>query len=57
VLPAVAALGSPESLVLPPGWYKPKRVIELVRDGSANVALAALIERGTDYERVTFEPA
>jgi cyclic-di-GMP-binding protein len=57
LLPAVAALGSPESLVLPPGWYKPKRVIELVRDGSGNVALAALIERGTDYERVTFEPA
>jgi cyclic-di-GMP-binding protein len=57
VLPAVPALASPESLVLPNGWYKPKRVIELVRDGTSNVALGALIERGTDYERVTFEPA
>jgi len=57
LLPAVPALGSPESLVLPAGWYKPKRTIELIRDGSSNIALAALLERGTDYERVTFEPA
>jgi cyclic-di-GMP-binding protein len=57
LLPAVPALGSPESLVMPAGWYKPKRLIELVRDGSSNVVLGALLERGTDYERVTFEPA
>jgi cyclic-di-GMP-binding protein len=57
LLPAFPALGSPESLVIPSGWYKPKRVIELIRDGSSNVELGALLERGTDYERVTFEPA
>jgi cyclic-di-GMP-binding protein len=57
LLPPVAALGSPESLVVPNGWYKPKRVIELIRDGSSSVALGVLLERGTDYERVTFEPA
>jgi cyclic-di-GMP-binding protein len=58
LLPAVPALSSPESLVIPNGWYKPKRVVELTRDGgTSNVALVALLERGTDYERVTFEPA
>jgi cyclic-di-GMP-binding protein len=57
LLPAVAALDSPETLVLPAGWYKPKRVIELYREGATNVALVELLERGTDYERVTFEPA
>jgi cyclic-di-GMP-binding protein len=57
LLPPVPALGSPESLVVPNGWFKPKRVIELIRDGSSNVALGVLLERGTDYERVTFEPA
>jgi cyclic-di-GMP-binding protein len=57
LLPAVPALGSPESLVTPAGWYKPKRTIELVRDGTSNVVLGALLERGADYERVTFQPA
>jgi hypothetical protein len=57
LLPAVEALRSPESLILPSGWYRPKRLIELYRSGAANVALTALLEHGTDYERVTFEPA
>jgi cyclic-di-GMP-binding protein len=57
LLPAAAALGSPESLVIPNGWFKPSRVIELIRESSSNVVLTALLERGVDYERVTFETA
>ncbi len=57
LLPAVPGLQSPESLVLPTGWYRPKRVVELSREGSANVLLLALLERGSDFERVSFEPA
>ncbi|HZR70708.1 MAG TPA: hypothetical protein VFB01_16825 [Burkholderiales bacterium] len=57
LLPAAAALGSAESLVIPNGWFKPGRMIELIRESSSNVVLTALLERGVDYERVTFEPA
>ena len=39
--PALAALATPASLILPPGWYRPKRVLE----------------RGSDFERVAIEPA
>jgi cyclic-di-GMP-binding protein len=51
-LGAVPALNSPASLVLPPGWFKPKRVIEV---SASPVRLTELIERGSDFERVAFE--
>ena len=57
MLSAVPALRSPESLVLPVGWYKPKRVIEVFSDQSRQVQLSAIIERGSDFERVGFEVA
>jgi hypothetical protein len=55
MLPAIAALKTPETLVLPAGWFKPQRVIEVRADGSRQVQLATLIDRGVDFERVTFE--
>lgn len=55
MLSAVPALRSPESLVLPVGWYKPKRVIEVFSDQSRQVLLSAVIERGSDFERIAFE--
>ncbi len=57
MLPAVAALHSPDTLVLPLGWFKPKRVIELRIDRSQEVRLSAVVERGADFERVSFERA
>jgi cyclic-di-GMP-binding protein len=56
-LPAVAALQSPESLVLPMGWYRPRRVLEVHTDKSTQVLLTAVLERGSDYERCTYEAA
>ncbi|MGB7541282.1 MAG: hypothetical protein WBM28_04605 [Burkholderiales bacterium] len=56
MLPAVAALQSPDTLVLPAGWFKPKRVIEIYTDRVYNLMLVAMVERGVDFERVTFEP-
>ena len=56
-LPAVAALKSPDTLVLPPGWFKPKRAIEVLGEGARKVTLTALVDRGADFERVTFESA
>ena len=56
-LPAAAALRSPDTLVLPPGWFKPKRAIEILGEGTRKVLLTALVDRGADFERVTFESA
>jgi hypothetical protein len=56
-LSTVPALNTPASLVLPPGWYKPKRVIELMTDPPTRVALTEVLDRGTDFERGGYEPA
>lgn len=57
-LASVPALGAPAALVLPAGWYKPQRVIQTDGlDESGEVRLTALLERGIDFERVTFERA
>ncbi len=55
--PPVAALASPACLILPPGWYRPKRVLEIYSESSESVRLASVIERGSDFERVAVEPA
>ena len=54
-LTEVAALKSPPTLILPAGWYKPKRVIEVFVQQALRVKLNELIERGTDFERVSYE--
>jgi len=55
--PALAALSSPASLILPPGWYRPKRVLEVFSDSAELLLLTGVIERGSDFERVAIEPA
>ena len=55
--PALAALSVPASLILPPGWYRPKRVLEVYSDSSELLLLGGVIERGSDFERVAIEPA
>jgi hypothetical protein len=56
-LSAVPALKSPESLILPVGWFKPQRVIEVYSEQSRLLRLTGVLDRGTDFERVAFEPA
>jgi hypothetical protein len=55
-LSALPALGEPPTLVLPAGWFRPGRTVEIREDGIRTVRLAALVERGADFERVSFEP-
>lgn len=55
--PALPALATPASLILPPGWYRPKRVLEVYSDTSEPLLLRGVIERGSDFERVSIEPA
>jgi hypothetical protein len=54
-LTEVAALKSPPTLILPAGWYKPKRVVEVFVQQTLRVRLVDLIERGPDFERMTYE--
>ena len=54
-LGAVPALKSPPTLVLPAGWFKPRRVIEVLLRRPVRVRLLEAHERGADFERVTFE--
>jgi hypothetical protein len=53
-LTAVGALNAPPSLVLPAGWFKPKRVVAVYVDGEVKVQLTELIERGSDHERCAY---
>ncbi len=55
--PALPALATPASLILPPGWYRPKRVLEVYSDTSELLLLNGVIERGSDFERVAIEIA
>jgi hypothetical protein len=54
-LGAVPALKEPPSLVLPTGSFKPERAFQLQGDAPKNVKLTALLERGADFERVTYQ--
>jgi hypothetical protein len=54
-LTAVAALNAPPSLVLPAGWFKPKRVVEVYFEGHIRVRLTEVLDRGADYERCGYE--
>jgi hypothetical protein len=56
-LPAVPALHSPATLILPIGWFRPKRILEVFADKSENMLLTGVVERGADFERCTFELA
>jgi len=54
-LTAVGALNAPPSLVVPAGWFKPKRVVEVYVEGHLRVRLTELIDRGSDHERCAYE--
>jgi len=54
-LTAVAALSAPASMVLPSGWFKPKRLIEVHAERGARALLTEVLERGIDFERVAYE--
>ncbi len=54
-LTEVAALKSPPTLILPAGWYKPNRVVEVFVQKPLRVKLLELVDRGTDFERMTYE--
>jgi hypothetical protein len=54
-LAAVAALEEPASVIVPAGWYKPKRIVEIHMETTGKAMLTKVIERGSDFERVAYE--
>jgi hypothetical protein len=55
LLPATAAVKEPASIILPAGWFRNARAIELLVDSSRQIRLTKLIERGSDFERAAFD--
>lgn len=53
-LPAVSSLGEAASVVMPKGYFRPGRIIEIYSDHSRQIHLRQLLERGADFERADF---
>lgn len=56
LLPALPALKQPSTLVLPRGWFKPNRIVQLFTDRRAEIRLADATTSGMDFDLVTFNP-
>jgi hypothetical protein len=57
LLTAVPAINEEASLVLPSGTYQPSRILEIQGvGGSVLVRMKNIRMRGTDFDRVTYEP-
>ena len=54
LLPAVQALQSHVCLLLPAGWFKAGRVLDMHAERPAAIKLSSLEERGADFERCAF---
>lgn len=55
LLAAMPAFDAPATLVTAAGWFKPKRVVEVATEKPMRVRLLEVLERGIDFERVTYE--
>lgn len=53
-LSAVPEQQEPASLVLPIGWYQPGKRVQVYTSQTETVKLVALLEKGSNFERVTF---
>lgn len=58
LLPSIQALKIPASLIVPRDWFQPDRVVEILHmNGEADdLKMGFSVERGLDYERVSFVP-
>jgi hypothetical protein len=54
LMPAVESLKSRDSVILPPGTFKPGKVIEVFAETAWKIKLAEMIERGPDFERCSY---
>lgn len=54
-LPDVPPLAEPATIILPSGWFKRERVLDVLPSQDWKIRLANLVERGGDYERATYD--
>jgi hypothetical protein len=55
LLPAITALGAPATIVIPTGWFRSARRLEIYTDRPRHVSLLQLLDRGADFDRATYE--
>lgn len=56
-LSAVPELHEPASLVLPIGWFQPGKHVQIYTSMAETVKLVSLLEKGANFERVTYANA
>jgi hypothetical protein len=56
LLPAVPALKEPATAIIPAGWFKLDRVLEVLTDSARQIRLKHLVDHGIDFDRVSYEP-
>ena len=56
LLPAVPLIGCEQSLVLPPGWYRQGKIIEIFSNSVWCAKLSHVLDDGPDFERVSYVP-
>lgn len=56
LLPALPSLRQPATLVLPHGWFRAERIVEVYVGQPMKVRLVAAPTLGTDFDRVGFTP-
>lgn len=54
LIPAVEALKTTDSVLMPAGWFKPGKVIEVYADKPWRITLIDMIERGGEFERCSY---
>lgn len=55
LLPAVAALKAPATAIIPAGWFRHERILEVFAERSHQIRLTELVGRGSDFDRVGYE--
>lgn len=55
LLPAVDALKVPPCVFIPVGWYRAERILEVFTDHSRQIRLMELLDRGADFDRVSYQ--
>jgi len=57
LLPALPAIQEEASLVLPSGMYQASRLLEVFADGERwQLRMAHIVQRGTDFDRISYQP-
>lgn len=54
MLPEIASMRTPSSLILPSDWYRFGQLVEMYTTTTWRVRLTGLLQRGPDFDRVSF---